>query len=233
MSAQEALSPNRPVAPNVRRSTLGLPLVFERNVGQAPANFRFVAHRQNTLLLIGSDRILLRENHSTRILPVRGGGEVSAATMTMRLVGANPNAVTEGRQPLAARVNYFIGRDPKLWLRNVPTVADVLIRDAWPGVDAEYRSDSANKGNAVECSFIVHPGADPSVIRLAFDGVSQFRRSEQNLSMESGGNEVSIGELHVFQEDASGRHEIPARFVITGDSSRDSTRSYVAFKLGG
>src|SRR5690349_6314111 len=75
------------------------PLVFERNDGQHPAPFRYVARGIGYRVGFSAD----------------GATFTSAGhAMTMRVAGGQ-TAVIRGEQPLAGRVNYFIGRDPRNW----------------------------------------------------------------------------------------------------------------------
>jgi hypothetical protein len=225
----DAESMRQASGPELKSSTPGLPLIFERNIGQAPLGVKFLSHGNDSLLLITSDAAILhlavsrrpRADHAMRANP---------ATVRIRMVGANPDAPVEGQAPLGAHINYFIGRDPSRWHSNIPAFGVVTVHDAWPGIDVEYRRDSHQSFGAVECAFIVRPGADPSIIRLAFAGIDHIRRlSDGGLALETGGREIRFNDLHVFEQRANGLREIKARFAIR--SNPQSKEPQVQFRL--
>jgi hypothetical protein len=232
-----------PVAPlkynhgikKLKSSMPALPLIFERNIGQAPPAVKFLSHGNDSLLLITSDEAVLRISGSaSESVQKRSIILAPRTTTAMRLVGANPDAFVEGRGQLAARINYFIGRDPSRWHTNVPAVGAVLVHEAWSGVDVEYRRDPEQSSGAVECTFTVRPGIDPSIIRLAFDGIDRIRvLSGGGLSFQSGKREIRFTKLYVFEEGDGGRHEVAARFVVAsgGRAHADPSESLVQFQV--
>ncbi|HUJ78990.1 MAG TPA: SBBP repeat-containing protein [Nitrospiria bacterium] len=117
----------------------------------------------------------------------RASAAPPAAVLTTTWLGASPHPVIEGLDPLEARSNYFIGRDPLRWRTNVPHYARVWYRGLYPGIDLVYygsssRGDgsssrgigSASSGRSgaqgLEYDLVVAPGADPNAVRLAVDG---------------------------------------------------------------
>lgn len=166
--------------------------------------------------MLASDEAILRgaASNSART-PSGSRASTSPATMEMRLVGANPNAVVEGKDQLAARINYFIGRDRSRWHTNVPAVGEVLVHDAWPGIDVEYGRDPEQSSGALECIFTARPGVDPSIIRLAFEGIDHIRTLPGGaLSLWWGAREIRFTRLHVFEESDGQYREVPAHLVL-------------------
>jgi hypothetical protein len=82
-------------------------------------------------------------------------------------LGANPGVrpVAEERQETV--ISYFKGR-PVQWRAGLPTYARLVYRDLWPGIDLIYQGTA----NRLKYQFVVHPGADPAQIRLAYRGAS-------------------------------------------------------------
>ena len=83
-----------------------------------------------------------------------------------KLVGANPNPALEADNPLPGIYNYFIGSDPNKWRSHVKGYAEIIYHDVWAGIDLKLSGNGPN----LEEEFIVHPGADPSAVQLAYDG---------------------------------------------------------------
>jgi len=90
--------------------------------------------------------------------------------LRMKLVGANPAPQVAGLEELPGKSNYFIGNNPKQWQTNVPHYAKVRYKSVYPGVELVYYGNPARAGQ-LEYDFVVAAGADPKVIRLAFDGL--------------------------------------------------------------
>jgi hypothetical protein len=138
----------RAVSAQLQNSGSPLPLVFEMNVGQVDARVKYLSRTRRGALFIESDQAVLVLS-SLAVMPFRRGGNghnapigPSEGILAMRLIGANPIAKVEGRGQNIARINYFVGRDPSRWHTNIPTVNEVVTRDAWPGIDVSYGSRS-------------------------------------------------------------------------------------------
>src|SRR5208283_4909324 len=164
---------NRTPVPQASRYRL--PVVFEPNVGQANAHVKFLSRARDGVLFIASDEAMLAVS-SPAAVPMRGARarvvtppKSGSGVLTMRLVGANPEATVEGHDKALARINYFIGRDPSRWHTNIPTVHQVVAHEAWPGIDVSYSRDRSAGPEALECTFTVRAGANPSAVRLAFE----------------------------------------------------------------
>ena len=118
-----------------------------------------------------------------------------------------------GLEKLPGAVNYFLGNDPRHWRTNIPTYAKVIGQSVYPGVDVVYYGNQQQ----LEFDFVVAPGADPGVIRLAFDGT-------QEVSLEAGGALVlrtATGAVRwqkpvVYQEVEGDKQAIAGRYVLLG-----------------
>ncbi len=196
-----------------------LPVTFEPNVGQTDARVKFLSRERDGVLFIASDEAALAVS-SPVVVPMRAAREVrgvppkrSGGVLTMRLIGANPEATVEGRGRALARINYIIGKDPSRWHTNIPTVNEVVARDAWPGVDVSYSRDRSAGPEAVECTFTVRAGADPSAIRLAFDAPGDVVLTpDGDVETAIGIRKIRFTKPRVFEEGVEGRHEVSAKF---------------------
>ena len=186
----------------------GLPFSFEPNLGQTDPRVKFLARsRGMTLFLTSTEAVLLTTRCAVR----------------MRLVGANPESEVHGVDPLPGRSHSLIGRDPSRWRANAPTYARVRHRDAYRGVDLFYYG---TEGGQLEYDFVVAPGVDPGVIRLAFDGVERVQLDDRgDLVLHVGEMQLRFGKPHVYQESAEGRRSVAGAWAL-GDNST------VGFRLG-
>ncbi len=134
--------------------------------------------------------------------------------LRMKLVGANPNAEVLGENELPGKSNYFLGNDPKQWRTNVPTYAKVRYKDVYPGIDLVYYGNQRE----LEYDLVVAPGADPSVIQLAFEGQEKLSLdSAGDLVLETGnGSNLRSHKPLVYQDSDGVRREIAGSYVLDG-----------------
>ncbi len=149
---------------------------------------------------------------------IRTGRTGGKAAVRLRFAGASAHAIPIPLDPLPGRVNYFVGADPKLWRTDVPTYAKVEYRGVYPGIDVAFYGNQ----NRLEYDFRVQPNADPSTIRLVFDGAARPVIAE--------GGDLVIGPLRqhapaAYQEGDGGRNLVDCRYVVQANHE-------VAIRLG-
>jgi hypothetical protein len=148
-----------------------LPLSFEPADARSPGgeSFSYLAHGRGYRLELSGREARLTLHHGDA---VTGTGSDATARdtvepLTLRLVGARADTPAHGEAELPGKAHYLTGTDRSAWRTNVPTYARVRFQAVYPGIDVVYYG---NQGE-LEYDFVVAPGADPKVIRLAFDGV--------------------------------------------------------------
>jgi hypothetical protein len=172
-----------------------LPLAFEPNQGQADSRVQFLSTGNGVASYLMGRETLLRHG---------------SATVRMRLVGArSPRA--EGLDLLPGTSSYFIGSDASRWHTRIPQFARVRYRNIYAGVDLIYYG---NQGK-LEYDFVVAPGADPSVIRVAYSGLRKLSvDSKGDLVLETPSGEIRQRRPVVYQESAGHRVEIAAAYRL-------------------
>lgn len=174
-------------------------LAFEPNQGQADPQVRYLARGPGySLLLTSRDAVLARPGSPLRL----------------RFAGANPAPRTAPLDPLAAYSQYYLGS----FHARVPRYGRVRYEQIYPGVDVIYYS----RQGELEYDLALAPGADPSRIRLEFDGARRIRLSAAgDLLVETPGGVVRQHRPAVYQD---GRR-------IAGEYALLSKRQ-VGFRLG-
>jgi glucose/arabinose dehydrogenase len=133
--------------------------------------------------------------------------------LRVRLAGADSTAEVEGLDPLPGRSHYFIGSDPRRWRTDIPHYARVRFHDVYPGIDQIFYA----AGGEFEYDLVVAPGADPSQIRVAFDGADSMRVNDiDDLVLQIGEGEMEQRAPRVYQEIEGSLSVVPARYVVTG-----------------
>ena len=120
---------------------------------------------------------------------------------------AHPRIEVQGRATGVS--NYLLGNDRTLWRTAVPQFGKVRYRNLYPGTDAVFYGN----GGKLEYDFMLRPGADPSIIRLAFEGVDSLALNEQGeLVMKTGDIEIRNRKPRVYQ----GTRPLDGRYVLLG-----------------
>lgn len=157
-----------------------LPLYFIENRGQLdPRVAYYVQGHDKTLYFTPEGVTFVLSDPTPRPPSLRGKGElhdppllagegtgVGATRWVVKLdfVGAN-HVRPIGQEKAEAIISYFKGR-PDQWHTGIPTYHRILYRDLWPGIDLAFYGTAQH----LKFEFIVHPGADPGRIRLAYRG---------------------------------------------------------------
>jgi hypothetical protein len=196
-----------------------LPPDFEINLGQTAPQVTFLSRGAGYTLFLTADGAVMRFSS-----PHASAGPVAdrAAAVTMRWLGASPQPAIEGLEPLEARSNYFIGRDPSNWRTNVPHYAKVRYRGLYPGIDlVYYRDDSGGhsgepgKKPPLEYDLIVAPGADPGVVRLAVDGAqAAVVDARGDLLLTTAAGKITQRRPVIYQEIDGARRPVAGSYVI-------------------
>jgi hypothetical protein len=92
----------------------------------------------------------------------------------MKLIGARPGTRFTGDLELPGKSNYFLGNDPAEWRAGTPNFAQVARTGVYPGIDVLHYGAPQE----LECDFVVAPGANPSVIQIAYEGVEELTTDE-------------------------------------------------------
>jgi len=208
--------------PDMHEFAAKLPLSFEQNVGQLDSRAKFSARGAGYNLFLTSTGALLELRHSTRSTGktrsesrrrFQTEEETSPALLGLKLQGANAKAVATGIDQLPGHRNYFIGNDPAKWRTDVPTFRAVRYEETYPGITLTYYGNQRQ----LEYDFAIAPGADPQMIRLAFDSRVRPRISVAgDLVLRAGGGEVRQGKPVIYQEVDGHRQLINGRFVLFG-----------------
>jgi hypothetical protein len=142
----------RPVSPALLKAYGQIPLAFEANRGQTDSRVQFLARIGGSTLFLGHGEAVIASPDKQ---PLR-----------LKLHGIDANAKIEAIDQQSGKSNYFIGKDPSKWRRNVPQFAKVKYAGVYPGIDLVFYGNHSE----LEYDFIVAPGADPTQIALDVEG---------------------------------------------------------------
>jgi hypothetical protein len=204
-----------------------LPLSFEKNNGQTDSSVNFLSRGSGYSIFLTQTEAMLvlsepgRAATLSKKIPQDSAPYVvpdhsqtpllKKCALRMRFVGANPKARAEGHKPLLVKSNYFIGNNPKDWRAEIPNYSEVRYGNAYPGVDLIYYGNQRQ----LEYDFLVSPGADARVIRIAFDGARSLRIDENgDLVIHTPGGVVRHHKPSAYQEVGGIKRQVSARYIL-------------------
>src|SRR5438309_5002686 len=197
-----------------------LPLAFEPNEGQADPGVKFLARgRGYGLFFTPSETVLVLTPPDARVSgrrPFASPKSSPPSVVRMRLMGAEAAATIAGLDRLLGHTHYLVGEASR-WRRDVPTFARIRYSDVYPGVSLVFYGSERQ----LEYDFIVAPGADPSVVALAFDGADGLRLDEQgDLLITTAAGEVRLRRPAIYQEQDGERRPVDGGYVLDGGRVR-------------
>ncbi|PWB74352.1 MAG: hypothetical protein C3F15_07995, partial [Holophagae bacterium] len=168
---------------------------------------------------------LSRAGLAYRLQPADALNGPASWVVALDLVGATPRQPV-GTEVLPTRVSYFTGPRQQ-WRTGLPSYGSVEYREPWPGVDLVV----SGADGELKSSFVVRPGADPGVIRLAYRGATSVR-------LGPGGSlvaETPLGDIReqapfAYQDVDGQRVAVAAAFDL--EPGADAGRQGYRFRLG-
>jgi len=234
-----------------------MPLYFIPNQGQVDARVAYYLQGKDKTIYFTSEGL-------TYLLSERSAGEQTAgktASVKERLsinpaerelrsrrdqrrfavkldfVGANADVRPSGEEKTGAVISYFKGK-PEEWKAGLPTYSRIVYKNLWPGIDVTYYGTV----DKMKYEFVVHPGSDPSLIRLAYRGASAVDVNEEGrleVRTPAGGfaddRPVGYQEIDEKKMDVALSYLLEAQIVKEpGPSGEETvTKSYVyGFEVG-
>ena len=206
-------------AANGRQALGQIALRFEPNVGQTDASVGFLTHVGGATVFLSPTRVVWAAVAAQRPAAVPAAHAAAQASLSgnaleMTLVGGSPTAAATTSGMQSGVDNYLSGSDAARWHTDVPAFAEVTFHDVYPGIDMAWYGDQGR----LEYDFIVAPGADPSVIDMAFAGAgpASVDRQTGDLLLPT-----SIGVARQHAPQASQyieglRTSVAAGFTLTG-----------------
>ena len=197
---------------------LSLPITFERNDGQFPAEVLFASRgRHGTLMLRAGEMAIsprLELGHARE--PVR-----------LRMLGANLAPEVQPQRALVTRSHYYTGARP---IEDVPHYGELRVKDVYPGIDVALHG----RDGVLEYDFVVAPGADPRDIRIDLGGIeSAYVDGQGNLRFEHQGQMLAQQAPIAYQGEGGERRPVPAHFeLVEGPEGPEARIALGAYDTG-
>lgn len=137
-------------------------------------------------------------------------------------LGSNKSTNVEKLDQKDGIVNFIIGNDESKWRTHVGMFGNVLHKNVYDNIDVSYFFDN----HKIRYDFIVKPYADPSKIRIKFDGPTAIAVAPNgDLVIETSVGEIHQTKLFAYQNNGTSQQKIECKFRIEDGNT-------VTFDLG-
>src|SRR5262249_48541687 len=244
ISIPDPAKPDPGITGRVHTALGTLPLSFIENQGQLDDRVAYYIQGRDTAIYFTSKGVAFALTgpapwgvadalpRRAAVRPVAfGAAPDSEATrqrcgIMLEFLGANPDVKPVGLESAPAVVSYFKGPREQ-WKTGLPTYASVVYSDLWPGIDLVY----AGNAGRLKYTFLVKPGADPSRIRLRYEGQSGVRQTpEGGLRVETPVGDFEEKAPYAYQGESEDRVEVEAQFAPAESPGSKSYR--FGFRVG-
>lgn len=212
--------------------TADSPLRFVKNEGQwdEPIQYR---------VQLNGGNIFFEDNRLTYHLlqepQIKGHGQdkpkafgfwdqkVQHHVFRMEFQGGNPSPELVAGKMYTEYHNYFLGNDPTKWAGGVPLYGLLTYKDIYPGIDIRFYG----LGDAMKYDFIVHPGADPSLIKIAYPGLDNIELKKQAIVLNNAVRKITEMPPVAYQTGNQMAKEVKCKYVLSdGIVSYQFPKSY-------
>ncbi len=147
---------------------------FTRNEGQWPDSILYRAAGNGAVLWFTADgvyhqisREVRRSAMSAIDLPSGDSTQTESLLIRTTFVEADPRAILTAEGVTDYKCNYFFGDDESQWHTDVANFHSISYNNLYDGVDLRFRYQDG----ALRAEFAIQAGADPSRIKLRFEGI--------------------------------------------------------------
>lgn len=206
-----------PHGPQPARSYGDIPLAFELNQGQAPAEVQFLMHSAASTVALAGDRAIFtlfqrdQESHS----------------IIFQWLGTREQANAAGENELLGRTNYLVG-DQENWLRGIKNYARVRYSSIYPGIDLVYYGNHRK----LEYDLELAAQANPSKIKLNVQGADRLLpQPDGSLLVQTPAGDLSWEKPIAYQMKDGKRSEVAVAYKLAKGKLGKNNQT-LSFDLG-
>lgn len=150
-------------------------LTFVENKGQWGDNVKFRADIPSGQLFItnGALHYLLADPEPFKEMHDKHKYDKPVQMHYFRVVfeGANPSPTYKTELTVPTYYNFYLGNDPSKWATGVAGHEKITVKDLYPNIDLEI---FGSRNNALKYNLIIHPNANPDVIKMRYEGLDDI-----------------------------------------------------------
>lgn len=169
-------------------------LKFEENKGQFPGQVHYRVRLPDSWLFLEDQCLvfLLRNPDEWKAIHDHHHGALEKPdtlyyhAFKVHFKGSQKPTAILAQNPHEDYLNYFIGNDSTKWYSGVKQYGRIVYENIYPGIDFHIYSNDYY----LKYDFVVHPGADPSVIQMEYEGTDGIKHGFENLVIETSVQDV-------------------------------------------
>lgn len=185
-----------------KTAAMVLPVLFEKNQGQAPADVAFISRGRGWAAGFKADQTLFSFKAGTQ-----------SANVAMQFVGANGKLTLAGEGIQSASTSYLFGQDQNKWVQGAANYSAIRYNDIYPGIDLRYYG----KDGSLEYDYEVAPGADPAKIVSEIKGAASLAFVNSDLVIGTAAGPVTLRAPIAYQEKNGVRTAVEAAYSTNGN----------------
>ncbi|TVR80648.1 MAG: PKD domain-containing protein [Saprospirales bacterium] len=195
--------------------------VFRENKGQWPENVLYRADFGNvqiwaergSLLWVIQDTEDLKARAACKFDPDCSFIDfpINNYAFRMHFEGSNKDYKHFGTDPSVEYFNYLRGNDPDKWASEVKEFRKVTYENIYDGIDYVIYLENG----VLKYDFIVQPGADPSKIKMVYEGLHGLKPVFSNLLLKTPIQNIFEQPPYTYQVIDEEEVYVPSEFVIS------------------
>lgn len=206
---------------------------FIENKGQWPSQVLFRVDLESGWMYIEKNAITfdlrdgkamdeIHDRHTSKEvtdwLPVR----IKGHSYRVEFEGASENPLVKMFGELPGKYNWFIGKDPSKWGSGCGAWKGIRLESIYPGIDLHVYS----KDFQLKYDFVVHPGADPSLIQMRYTGQDEIRLENKRLLITTSVGEIREQKPIAWNEGILGSTYVECSFELNENRLEFNLPSY-------
>jgi hypothetical protein len=195
----------------------GLPLSFEKNIGQTNDAVKFSASGQAYSMYLTQEGIYFN------LLGRDSNNTLGTSGISLKFVDGNSQNLI-GIHELQGKNNYMKGADSSKWVTDIPLYEKIKYENVYQGIDAIIYGSNQNQ---IEYDFVVSPNADAGKIAMQIEGAESLKiNAEGKLVIATKGGTLFQDKPYLYQYDGTEKHQIDGKFVLDGNKVKFDVSAY-------
>lgn len=143
------------------------------------------------------------EEHSSSAREEKANGEWHRVDMILKNASIKKEHILCEGDITRGEVNYYKGHCPA-GIFHVKKYSRITVKDVYPGIDwVLYVNNTVPGKQSIKYDLVVHPGADPSLIKLVYEGSGDLEVQNDQVHFKNELGELMEGKLFCYQDDPS------------------------------
>lgn len=183
-----------------------LPLYFIQNNGQMDGKVKFYEKGNGHATFFTKDGVSLS---------LVRGSKVESVKLSPLVANKTHNIFAE--EVLPGKINYFKGNNVRKWETGIPAYQSVIYKEIYKDIDMKFYGNNRQ----LEYDIIVKPGADPSQVKLAYEGIKGLKiTADGDLEIKLKESSIMQSKPVIYQEIDGKRVSVDGKFKILNQRSK-------------